>query len=142
VTAARYCEAMSRGNVETLRSFYEGLNTAGEAPAELFHPDVEIHMFEGSLLSGPYRGHDGLRRWQEDSFDVLEDWRLLLDEVITGDDPDVMLVTNRFVGRARHTGLIADFPLTVVVRFRDGLIVRFEGYRERAEALAAVGFGE
>jgi ketosteroid isomerase-like protein len=53
-----------------------------------------------------------------------------------------MVITNRFVGRARYTGLIADFPLTVVVRFRDGLIVRFEGYRERAEALTAVGFGE
>ena len=133
---------MSQGNVETLRSFYEGLNTTGEAPAELFHPDVEIHMFEGSPISGPYRGLDGLRRWREDSFDVLEDGRLLLDEVITGDDPDVMVVTNRFVGRMRHTRLIADFPLTVVVRFRDGLIVRFEGYRERAEALTAVGLGE
>jgi ketosteroid isomerase-like protein len=133
---------MSRGNVETLRSFYEGLNTTGEAPAELFHPDLEIHMYEGALFTGPYRGLDGLHRWREDSFDVLEDWRLLLEEVITGDDPDVMVITNRFVGRARYTGLIADFPLTVVVRFRDGLIVRFEGYRERAEALTAVGFGE
>ncbi len=133
---------MSQGNVETLRSFYEALNTTGEAPDAPFHPDVEIHMFEGSPISGPYRGLDGLRRWREDSFDVLEDGRLLLDEVINGDDPDVMVVTNRFVGRMRHTGLIADFPLTVVVRFRDGLIVRFEGYRERAEALAAVGLGE
>jgi hypothetical protein len=62
--------------------------------------------------------------------------------VITGDDPDVIVVTNRFVGRMRHTRLIADSPLTVVVRFRDGLVVRFEGYRERAEALAAVGLGE
>ena len=133
---------MSQGNVETLRSFYEGLNTSGEAPAELCHPDVEIHMFEGSPISGPYHGRDGVRQWREDSFDVLEDGRLLLEEVITGDDPDVMVITNRFVGRARYTGLIADFPLTVVVRFRDGLIVRFEGYRERAEALTAVGFGE
>ena len=130
---------MSRGNVATLRSFYEGLNTTGEAPAARFHPGVEIHMFEGSPISGPYRGLDGLRRWREDSFDVLEDGRLLLDEVITGDDPDVIVVTNRFIGRMRHTGLIADFPLTVVVRFRDGLIVRFEGYRERAEALKAAG---
>jgi ketosteroid isomerase-like protein len=133
---------MSQGNVETLRSFYEGLNTTGEAPAERFHPDVEIRMFEGSPISGPYRGLDGLRRWREDSFDVLEDGRLLLEEVITGDDPDVMVVTNRFVGRMRHTRLIADFPLTVVVRFRDGLIVLFEGYRERAEALTAAGVRE
>ena len=133
---------MSQENVATLRSFYDGLNTTGEAPAELVHPDLEIHMFEGSPIVGPYRGLDGLRRWREDSFDVLEDGRLLLDEVITGDDPDVMVVTNRFVGRARYTGISADFPLTVVVRFRDGLIVWFEGYRERAEALTVAGLEE
>ncbi len=130
---------MSQGNVETLRSFYEGLNTTGEAPVEPFHPNLEIHMFEGSPIAGPYHGLDGLRQWREDTFDVVEDWRLLLEEVITGDDPDVIVVTNRFVGRMRHTGLTVDFPLTVVVRFRDGLIVRFEGYLERAEALTAVG---
>jgi len=133
---------MSQGNVETLRSFYERLDATGEAPAELFHPDLEIHMFEGSPIVGPYRGLDGLHRWREDSFDILEDGRLLLDEVITGDDPDVMVITNRFVGRARYTELTADFALTVVVRFRDGLIVRFEGYRERREAFAAVGWEE
>jgi hypothetical protein len=133
---------MPQANVETLRSFYEGLNTTGEAPTEPFHPDLEIHMYEGALLTGPYLGLDGLRQWREDSFDVLEDGRLLLEEVITGDDPDVMVITNRFVGRMRHTRLIADFPLTVVVRFRDGLIVRFEGCRERAEALTAAGLAE
>lgn len=79
-------------------------------------------MFEGSPISGPYRGLDGLRQWREESFDILEDGRLLLDEVITRDDPDVMVVTNRFVGRTRYTRLSADFPLTVVVRLRDGLI--------------------
>ena len=72
----------------------------------------------------------------------MEDGRLLLDEVITGEDPEVMVATMRFVGRTRHMRVIADFPLTVVVLFRDGLIVRFEGFRERAEALKAVGLEE
>jgi ketosteroid isomerase-like protein len=133
---------MSHGNAETLRSFYERLNSTGKVPAELFGSDVEVHMFEGSPISGPYRGLDGLRQWREDSFDILDDGRLLLDEVITGDDPDVIVVTNRFVGHMRHARLTADFPLTVVVRFRDGLIVRFDGYRECAEALTAAGLGE
>jgi ketosteroid isomerase-like protein len=29
--------------------------------------------------------------------------------------------------------------VAVVVRFRDGLIARFDGYRDRAEAIAAAG---
>jgi ketosteroid isomerase-like protein len=136
VACHAHCCAILRRNVSAER---------GDAPVVLRRPQ---HHRRGagrvlsSPISGPYRGLDGLRRWREDSFEVLDDGRLLLDEVITGDDPDVIVVTNRFVGRMRHTRLIADSPLTVVVRFRDGLVVRFEGYRERAEALAAVGLGE
>jgi ketosteroid isomerase-like protein len=94
-------------------------------------------MFEGSPIRGPYRGHDGLRRWRDDTFDVIEDWRLETDEVIDGDDPDVLVAVHRFVGRTRHTGLPVDFPLACVARFSGGLIIRIDGYRERGEALEA-----
>jgi ketosteroid isomerase-like protein len=78
-----------------------------------------------------------VRQWRQDTFDVIQDWRLELDEVVTGDDSDVMVAMQRFVGRMQHTDLPANFPLAVVVRFSDGLIVRLEGYRERDEALEA-----
>jgi ketosteroid isomerase-like protein len=133
---------MSQANVETLRRYYDRLNETGEPPLDLFDRNLEIHMFEGAPISGPYRGHDGLQRWRDDTFDVIEDWRVELDEVITGEDPDLMVAVQRFVGRVRHTGLPVDFPLVVVVRFRDGRISRFEGYRERSEALEAVGLSE
>ena len=133
---------MSAENVETMRRFHDILNETREPPLELFHPDVEIRMFRGSPISGPYLGHDGLRQWRRDSFDVIDAWRLELDEVITGDDPDVIVALQRFVGRMKHTDLAANFPLAVVVRFRDGVIVRLEGYRERSEALEAAGIQE
>jgi ketosteroid isomerase-like protein len=130
---------MSAENVETLRRYHDLLNETGEPALELFDPEVEIHMFRGAPISGPYRGHAGLRQWRRDTFDVIDAWRLELDEVITGDDPDVMVALQRFVGRMKHTDLAANFPLAVVVRFHDGLIVRFEGYRERSEAFQAAG---
>ena len=130
---------MSSHNVETLRRYHHLLNETREPPLELFHRDVEIHMFRGSPIPGPYRGHEGVQQWRDDVFDVIEEWRLELDEVVTGDDPDVMVAVQRFVGRMQHTELEANFPLAVLVRFRDGLIVRFEGYRDRAEALEAAG---
>lgn len=130
---------MPPANVETLERYHARLNETGEPALDLIHPDVEIHMFRGSPITGPYHGHEGVRAWRSDTFDVIDDWRLELDEVITGDDPDVMVAMQRFVGRMQHTGLPANFPLAVVVRFRDGLIVRFEGYRERDEALEAAG---
>jgi len=133
---------MSAENVETLRRYHDVLNETGEPPLELFDSAVEIHMFRGSPISGPYVGHDGLRQWRRDTFDVIDAWRLELDEVITGDDPDVMVALQRFVGRMKHTDLAANFPLAVIVRFHDGLIVRFEGYRDRSEALEAAGLSE
>jgi ketosteroid isomerase-like protein len=133
---------MSAENVETLRRYHELFNKEGEPPLELLDPEVEIHMFQGSPIAGPYRGHDGVRQWRDDTFDVIEAWHLELDEVITGDDPDVMVTLQRFVGRMKHTDLPANFPLAVIVRFRDGLIVRFEGYRDRSEALEAAGLTE
>jgi ketosteroid isomerase-like protein len=133
---------MSAKNVETLRRYLDLLNQTGEPPHELFHPEGEIHMFEGSPISGPYRGHAGLRQWREDTFDVIDAWHLELDEVITGDDPDVVVALERFVGRMKHTDLPANFPLAVVVRFRAGLIFWFEGYREPSEALKAAGVTE
>ena len=133
---------MSSENVETLRRYHDLVNETGEPPLDLLHPEVEIHMFRGSPISGPYRGHDGARQWRRDTFDVIDDWRLELDEVITGDDPEVMVALQRFVGRMKHTDLAANFPLAVIVRFHDGLIVRFEGYRDRSEALEAAGLSE
>jgi ketosteroid isomerase-like protein len=129
-------------NLETLKRFHDLLNDRPEAPLEVFHPEAEIHMFEGSPIRGPYYGHEGVRRWREDSFDVIEDPRLELDEVIRFADPDLMVVAQRFVGHLRHADLAVDFPLWVVFRFRDGLIARCEGHRERHEALAAAGLEE
>jgi ketosteroid isomerase-like protein len=130
---------MLADNVETLRRYHDLLNDTGDPPVELFHPEIEIYMFDGSPIPGPYFGHDGLRQWRDDTFDVIEDWRLELDEVITGDDPNAMVMMERFVGRMKHTDLHANFPLAVVVNFRDGLIARFQGYRQREEALKAAG---
>jgi ketosteroid isomerase-like protein len=130
---------MLADNVETLRRYHDLLNESGEPPVGLFHSEVEVHMFEGSPISGPYHGQEGLRQWRDDVFDVIDSWSIVLDDVITGDDPDVMVALERFVGRMKHTGLEANFPLAVLVHFRDGLIVRFQGYRDRAEALDAAG---
>ena len=130
---------MSADNVQRLRRYYELLNETGEPALELVDPEIEIHMFEGSPIAGPYKGHDGVRQWCDDTFDVIDAWRVELDDVMSTDDPDVFVVLQRFVGRTKHTDLVVNFPLAVVVRFRDGLIARFDGYRERGEALAAAG---
>jgi ketosteroid isomerase-like protein len=133
---------MQATNIETLRRYHDLLNESGEPPVELFHPEVEIYMFDGSPIPGPYHGREGLQQWRRDTFDVIDSWRIELDEIITGDDPDVMVMRERFVGRMKHTDLEANFPLAVVVAFRDGLIARFQGFRQLPEALDAAGLND
>ena len=134
---------MARDNVATFRRYHEVLNATGQVAGEFLHPDVEMRMFRGSPIPGPYHGRDGVRRWRDDTFDVIDDWRMELDEVIPrDDDPDVLVAIHRFVGRMKHTHLPANFPLAVVVRFRDGLIADLEGFRERSEALEAAGIAD
>jgi ketosteroid isomerase-like protein len=130
---------MPTADVDSLRRYIERLNETGEIAVEFLDPEVEMRMFRGSPIPGPYRGLEGARRWRDDAFDVIDEWRLELDEVVTGDDPDVMVAIHRFVGRMKHTDLPANFPLALVVRFRDGLMVSFDGYRLRAEAVEAAG---
>ena len=132
---------MDNTNAEMLRRYIDLLNETGEVPVEFLEPDVEMHMFRGSPIPGPYHGHDGVRKWREDTFDVFREWRLELDEVVPAADPDVLVAIHRFVGHMRHTELPSNFPLAVVVRFRDGLIARFDGFREREEALKAAAVG-
>lgn len=128
---------MPASNADTLRRYHERLNETGELALELVDPKVEVHMFRGSPIPGPYVGYEGLQRWREDVFDVIDDWHLELDEVIEMEDRDVVVAMQRFIGRMEHTHLPVNFPLAVVVRFKDGLIARLEGYRERDEALEA-----
>jgi ketosteroid isomerase-like protein len=133
---------MARENVATFRRYNELLNETGQVAVKFLHPDVEMRMFRGSPIPGPYHGRDGVRRWRDDTFEVIDDWRMELDEVIPGDDPDVLVAIHRFVGRMKHTDLPANFPLAVVVRFREGLIADLEGFRERSEALEAAGIAD
>ena len=130
---------MARDNVATFRRYHDLLNETGQIAVEFLDPEVEMRMFRGSPIPGPYHGYEGVRRWRDDTFDVIEEWRMEVDEVIETHDPDVMVAIHRFVGRMKHTNLPANFPLAVVVRFRNGKIASFEGFRDRAEALRAAG---
>ena len=78
---------MAPDNVATLRRYHDLLNETGAIAVEFLHPNVEMRMFSGSPIPGPYHGYDGVRRWGEETFDVIDEWRLELDEVITGPDP-------------------------------------------------------
>lgn len=119
--------------------WWAGLNETGVPPLDLCDERIEIHMFEEFPVQGPYRGHEGVRRYVHDIFEVTEDFHVDVDEVVPTGDEDRLVTVQRVVGRTRHTRLEVDFAWATVWTIEDGRILRAQGYATRAEALQAAG---
>jgi ketosteroid isomerase-like protein len=133
---------MSEANVQVVREMAARFNRDGFMPEDLFDPEVELFKIRESPLPGPYRGYEGLREWREGVFEVLEDGRFEIDDLIDVDESDLVIFRVRPLGRARHTGLQIDIPWTAVQWFREGRIRRSESFTNHADALQAAGLSE
>ena len=94
-----------------------------------------------AVTDATYIGLEGADQWRRDIFDVVDDARYLLDEVLaTG--PDYVVITNRIVGRGSSSGVPVELRWWSIFWFRDGRIARAVGYARPREALAAVGMSD
>jgi ketosteroid isomerase-like protein len=129
-------------NIDTLRALYAALNRGDyDGLVQYLHPEVEIHPAVGGELdfSSIYRGRDGMRQFIETAwrgFDVAVE-----PEEIVRAPSDRLLAIERWQLRGRD-GVETELQLTDVYAFRDGLIVGIDGFREKVEALEAVGLRE
>jgi ketosteroid isomerase-like protein len=130
---------MSQENVETVRELWRTFNLDRVLPEALFDPEVEVFNVRESPLPGPYRGYDGLREWRDGVFEVLDEGRYEIDDLIDADDADIVIYRLRLIGRARHTGIEVDVCWTTVNWFREGRIYRSKSFTSHREALEAAG---
>ena len=130
---------MSGGSSEIMRRWFDGLNRDGVPPLELCHEDIEIANVEEFIVQGPYHGHDGVRRWVTEAFDVVDDLRFALDEVVDAGDGEHFVTVQRAVGLSRHTGLEFNLRWAAAWTVREGKVARIHGYLRRRDALAAAG---
>jgi ketosteroid isomerase-like protein len=131
---------MSEENVELLHRLVDAIN-ADDVPPALLTPDFEVKNATTAVTDATYHGHEGALHWRSDLFDVVEEGRYQVDELLaTG--PDYVVFTNRVVGRGRLSGAPVDLRWASVLWFREGQIARAEGYNSRREALEAVGVRE
>jgi ketosteroid isomerase-like protein len=131
---------MSRENVELVRRWAYGLSR-GELSLELCDPELRLDNIAGSPITGPYHGHEGLRRWWQDVAEAFDEIRFEVDELIDVDDERVLSV-QRIVGRFRRTGIPIDTPMASLFWVREGKIARAVGYASRGRALEAAGLRE
>ncbi len=127
-------------NAEMVRRWWEGFNEDGMPPLELCDEEIEIRNPSDFPVRGPFSGHDGVRAWRDQVFEVLENARVEPDEImdVPGDGTAVLMLL-RATGTAGHTGIPVDFEWAAVWTLRKGRLLRAQGYLDRAEALKAAG---
>jgi len=133
---------MSQENVEAFkRAFEAGNHQDVEALLAELHPDVEWHaafpMLGGDAV---YRGHEGVREFLSEVWEVLADTQLEFRE-IRGVGDQVVAV-GHFRGRGKGSGVEAETPFAYVVDFRGGKAIRVRSYLDPKEALEAAGLSE
>ena len=133
---------MSEEKVEVVRLWWTGFNEHRMPPLELCDERIEIGMLSEFPVQGPYYGHDGVRRWVQDMFEVIDEPRIELVEIIDAEDGETVVTVQRALGRMRHTQLEADFQWATVWAVKAGNVLRAQGYATKAEALEAAGLSE
>lgn len=132
---------MSQKNVDVVRRSAEAYNRRDVAGFEAcFAEDAEIVPLRAAVEGTVDRGPGAAARFLAGFDDVLEGMSVELEEVRDG--PDWVLALGFLRGRGLGSGADVEARLSIVVRFRDGLITSFRVYPDRAAAFAAVGLRE
>jgi len=127
---------VSQENVEVVRRNYDHLSKAGEPLADVCDEEIE---FSFAWMEG--RGLDGLQQATAEWTSTFEEWHIEVRELIeVGTDQVIAIVRDR--ARAKGANAEIDNEFAHLWTLRDGLIIRFEAFTERAEALEAAGPSE
>jgi limonene-1,2-epoxide hydrolase len=129
---------MSQENVELVRSLNEAFAARDlDALVAAYHPNAEARNRRSQLV-GPYKGHAGVRRMADETFDMAPDFEIRVDEV--RDCGSRVLL----VGRQRGTvgGVPIDEVLVELYELEAGLVMRVQDFASVEEALEAAGLSE
>ena len=108
-----------------------------DAYLALMDPSVEFMPYERAVEGlGPYRGHDGVRTWWENSLQATAE---LYDVRSRGDKT---FARGRLYGTGAGSGAAFERTLWMAHEWRDGKVVWWHAYESEAEALKAVGLEE
>jgi ketosteroid isomerase-like protein len=102
---------------------------------------IEIKNPAEFPVAGDYHGHEGLRKWATEVWEVFSEVHNELEEIIEVDGETIVTV-QKTRARMRHTELETRFRWATVWTLRDGKALRAHGYVTKAQALEAAGLGD
>jgi uncharacterized protein len=128
---------VASGNIEIVRAGFEALVTNGvEGLLAFIHPEFEVTTPPGLAVEpDTYRGHDGIRRYFDSFYEVMDEVRFIPDEFIAVGERVVVPI--RLVARGKETGIEAEQRVFQVWSLRDEKAIRVEVFAAREEALEA-----
>jgi ketosteroid isomerase-like protein len=131
---------MSQENMGIVRGLYEQWNrTGGVPPLDAISSDIEVE-FVGGILNGKYRGHPGLAQALDAFWSSFDESRIDVESCrASGDD---VLVTLRYFGRGKASGIEVTAPGWHVWTVEEGKAVRWLVFGDEQEALEAAGLQE
>jgi ketosteroid isomerase-like protein len=132
---------MSRENVEVVRDGFDGLARGDfESFFAFLDEDVEWVNPAYAVEPGTRRGIGEFREALESLRASSRDIRVEVDEVIEAGD--CVVVAGRWTVEVTGGGVPVEAAFSSGLTLRDAKVVRYEWFRERAEALEAVGLSE
>jgi ketosteroid isomerase-like protein len=131
---------MSQENVEVVRGLIGAVAEWDLSRLlELTDPDVTWQSsFEA--LSGPYRGHNGIRQYFSDIADSFDLVKVQIDDTLAVDD--IVVVVGRIRSRGKGSGAESDMAVGYLVQIRDGRAVLMRALRDPRGALRNLGLSE
>jgi ketosteroid isomerase-like protein len=129
---------MSQENVEIVGRAIEAFNRQDfDAALRDVARDATVDMSHSrGPDAGVYAGHDAVRRFWTDMTEPFEQHTMVPEELIPHGDHVVVPMTTRMRGRG---GIELEAKSAAVALLREGRLVRWTMYQEKAEALKAVG---
>ena len=134
---------MSQENVEIVRRWWKGFNEDGMPPFSLCDDAIEISNPPDFPVRGTFKGHDGVRQWRDQVFEIVDDARVEPQDIVDvhGDGKTVLMLL-RATGTARYTEIEMEVEWAAIWTVRGGKVLKAQGYLNRADALEAAGLSE
>lgn len=127
---------MSRETVDLIRRSYDTFNRRDwDAFVRLMDPEVVV---ESRLvqMDGGYRGFEGLRRWWDEVFETIPDYRVEIQGL--REVGDIVLVQARGLGHGASSGTPVVDPFWHAIEMKDGRCTWWRNCPTEQEALDAI----
>jgi ketosteroid isomerase-like protein len=131
---------MSEENVDSIRRAYERWNRRDFGWATVVAPGFEYEAGGAVGASGSFRGLEGFMRFLEQFWEEFDEAHVEPQELI--DAGDSVLAATSFRGRGKQSGVEVNMEVFQLWTFRDGKVIRGQGFFDREEALDAAGLSE